>query len=625
MRNFKLQVIGAISVFIVITVLVLTIISYYSFQNESVSLTKTILQERNVTVKSELSERFNQYKSLLSSISIDESDFLDNSLSSDAVMRLESASKMQHAISTGVYVVRSSGEIYKDGKKLSFNVKELKRSYYAAIFVEGKSFYFSEPYISKTTGKQVVGIIVKTSPTTAILSSVFLDSILGSAQNRKDLFVYTSKGTIVYSPYPELIGDSIFDERPSYQEFNTNNPELSYTADVDGIATEFTAFWGEFDLNGWKYVSFIRDEMIEKHAHSQLFMSFLVGLISLFVSGGGIFLLINKLVLKPVGGAPREIAAIMEVMAEGEFTRSMVSSGKETGIYKSLVRLSNQLTDLIQNTHSISENVSSAATELNAVMSNSKSNAQEELAQMEQIATAITELSSTSQDVSGKAMMAEEEAKGARTSVNDGKLKLEKNIILTDTIRSSVHESADIVNELRQFAIDIDSVTDVINSISEQTNLLALNAAIEAARAGEHGRGFAVVSDEVRSLASKTQESTISIQKIIEKLQQQSEKAQQNMQQNVELIQESVQLTDDVKTSFEDIYRSVESISEINTLVATSSQEQFHVTEEIAEITTKAHDLVQQNVSGIDETLQASLELSELAENQKSELDFFKI
>ncbi|HHY0619823.1 TPA: methyl-accepting chemotaxis protein, partial [Vibrio parahaemolyticus] len=357
----------------------------------------------------------------------------------------------------------------------------------------------------------------------------------------------------------------------------------------------------------------------------QFYTSAIIGILSLVLALCVLLLAVNSLVLKPVGGSPREIAVLMENIADGDLSQKINQTGKETGIYLSLIKLSKQLSELIKNSHGISENVSSASEELNVIMNDSKTNAQEELSQVEQISTAINELSSTAQEVSQQAGVAEEQAINAIKNVESGKDTLEQNITLTNSIDLSINESATIVNELRQFAIEIGSVTEVINSISEQTNLLALNAAIEAARAGEHGRGFAVVADEVRSLASKTQESTVSIQDIIEKLQKQSQVAQDNMVHNIELIEKSVQLADNVKASFEDISKSVQSISDINTMVATAAQEQFSVTEDISKNTTLAFDLVQQNVLGTEETLQASSELAKLAETQKTELDFFKV
>lgn len=625
MNKFKVRIATTIGGIIAAIVIVLMTIGYLSFQNESIELNKDVLKQKNATIETELTQKVNGYKRVLASVEASSKDITENGLSEKAMIQLEMLARTQSQFIEGAYLIDSSGGIYNiKGEKLGFNVKELGRDYYKAVFNEGKTFFFSAPFMSAVTKKEIVVMAYKIDSSIAVITSVYLDSLLESLGKRKDIFLYTEDGTLIVSPYPELLGKKIADVRPLYKGFSASNPELHYTADVKGEAVDFTAFWSKLEVSGWQFVSFVRDTEIEEAADNQLVTSALVGAVCLLLAIGILMITIEKLVLKPVGGTPDDIAALMEKMASGDFTQSLASSEKDTGIYRSLVKLSNELTQLIANSHTISSSVAAASTELNAVMTTTKVNAQQELGHMEQISTAINELSSTSQEVSGRALRAEEEAKTATTSVNQGKLMLEKNIGLTDTINVSVSESADIVNELREFALEIGSVTDVIKSISEQTNLLALNAAIEAARAGEQGRGFAVVADEVRSLASKTQTSTINIQEIIEKLQKQSKKAQDNMLHNVDLIDESVQLVDSVKAAFEDIQRAVESISEINSLVATSSQEQYHVTEEISEITTKTYDLVHQNVSGIDDTLQASAELSELAETQKRELSAFK-
>lgn len=339
----------------------------------------------------------------------------------------------------------------------------------------------------------------------------------------------------------------------------------------------------------------------------------------------GYFSFIYNMLMRFIGGDPIEIEAIVKRISQGDLSQSLPDSGKETGIYASILVLSKALSSSLKLSSDISDNVSSSSEELTAVMKDTAKNFQNELAQVEEISTAISELSSTSKEVSANAVQAEDETRKAIKNVQQGNSNLEQSIAFIQNINESVQETATMIEALRNSALDIGEVTNVISSISEQTNLLALNAAIEAARAGEQGRGFAVVADEVRNLAGKTQESTQSIQDIITKLQAQSEQANDNMIKNVSAIRESVTLSENVKGSFNDIIHSVQAISDINTLVATASQEQYCVTEDIAKNTTRTFDLVNENVAAINQIEQAAQELVLLAEKQKEELSFFKL
>ena len=288
-------------------------------------------------------------------------------------------------------------------------------------------------------------------------------------------------------------------------------------------------------------------------------------------------------------------------------------------------QLSQELSLIVTTLNCVSENVMLSSNELTEVMNSTAKNAQDELAQVDEISTAITELSATSKDMSANTVHADEETQKTIQNINDGYKALESSILLTENINQSVQETASMINQLKDNTLDIGEVTNVISAISEQTNLLALNAAIEAARAGEQGRGFSVVADEVRNLAAKTQESTKNIQEIISKLQAQSEKANNNMVANVASIQDSVALSQNVKASFDDIAQSVQAISDINGLVVTASKEQYIVTESIDKNTIRTFDLVNENVVSVKETEHSIQALVELVNTQNKELSFFKL
>ena len=318
-------------------------------------------------------------------------------------------------------------------------------------------------------------------------------------------------------------------------------------------------------------------------------------------------------------------SAYLEQFESGDLTSDLQLTGNETGIYKSLVLLGNRLSNLLGDTHQITNSVASASEELSAVMHYAVNNVNNEKVQVDIISDAIHQLTCISGNMSKTIIDTERSTTEAGHNIVIGNSELEQSTVITTAINDSIQQTALMVVELKEYTVNIEDVVNVINTIAEQTNLLALNAAIEAARAGEQGRGFAVVADEVRVLATKTQISTQNIRDIITNLQVKAEIANNNMQENTLMIQKSVELIERVRKAFVDIDNSVKSISEVSALVGIVSQEQQQISGHIALNNNKIMDLVNQNVSTISQTEQSASELAKLASTQKEVLSYFRI
>ncbi|WP_028022875.1 methyl-accepting chemotaxis protein [Enterovibrio calviensis] len=309
----------------------------------------------------------------------------------------------------------------------------------------------------------------------------------------------------------------------------------------------------------------------------------------------------------------------LSVLANEEGTNELALLGRDTN--KSIEQLRHTVRTLV----GISDEVAAASTELATVMTQSSANAQQEQGEIEQVASAVTELSSTADNVSDNAVNADHAARQTDELASQGMAVFQQSSEAAEQMVESIENTASVVSNLREQSERISHVVEVIRGISEQTNLLALNAAIEAARAGHSGRGFAVVADEVRMLAARTEESTKEIQQIIEGLQGQASQAGDSMGMCMDVLARTQTLSQQANDALIGITQSVAQITDMNTLVATAAEQQSAVTQDINRNITNMSCIITQNVTGISQSAQASLELSKLAESQKQELAFFRL
>ena len=461
-------------------------------------------------------------------------------------------------------------------------------------------------------------------------------------------FVYDNDGTnLVLGPKPQLEGKNLIGIKDKKGAFlvkdlidiaNKGGGFYTYWWDKPGRENEPArklSYAAKVPNWGWMIgTGFYIDEVDTKLAELQAqinqnisrTLATIFGLATLFIALSAIAgYMLAKAIIKPLNataGAMRDIAE-----GEGDLTRRLSEKGSTE-----IAEVSNGFNSFVSKIHNavgqVNESASRIAVSSEQLLQIADTNSKDIARQTEetqQMATAITEMTATVQEVARSASEAADAASHADSESQAGADVVNQTIASIGELVSEVESAVSVISTLESESENIGMVLDVIRNIADQTNLLALNAAIEAARAGEQGRGFAVVADEVRSLASRTQESTQEIQQMMERLQNGTGEAVRVMHSSQEKTRETVAKAQLAGTSLESIKASVSTIHAMNTQIASAAEEQGVVANEINRSVVNIADISKKTAQGSSNSAEASRTLATLGEEMHGLVKQFKL
>ncbi|WP_420902842.1 methyl-accepting chemotaxis protein [Pseudomonas mediterranea] len=489
----------------------------------------------------------------------------------------------------------------------------------------------TEPYIDAASGGLIISIASASRNNGQSVGVVGGDlSLQTIIDNLKTVdfdgmgyaYLVSADGKILVHPDKALVMKTLNDAYPQ------NTPKISdqiNEVEVDGhtrIVT-FTPIKGLPSVNWYVGVSVDKDQaysMLSNFRTSAVIATviavvFIIALLSMLI----------RLLIQPLHVMTRAMEDIAD--GEGDLTKRLtIQNQDEFGILGTAFnRFVERIHGSIREVSSATEHVNEVALRVVSASNSSMVNSDEQSSRTNSVAAAINQLGAAAQEIARNAAQASHQASDARGLAEDGQQVVDRSIAAMNRLSDLLSTSSSNIESLNSKTVNIGQILEVITSISQQTNLLALNAAIEAARAGEAGRGFAVVADEVRNLAHRTQESAQQVQTMIEELQVGARASVTTMNDSQRHSQESVEIANQAGERLNSVTQRIGEIDGMNQSVATATEEQTAVVESINVDITEINTLNQEGVENLQSTLRACSDLERQAARLKQLVGSFRI